>query len=547
MTTAIRFSLRSKIAVALCTALIALPTMVAQVNADANDAPANSPNAPLFAQVSQHNHTCAVDTVGDLWCWGSYMTGVTTTPTRVQGLVTPVKAVSTGSKGGGADGVTCVIDANSAAKCWGYNGEGQIGDGTNLNRSTPTQVSGLTSGVRAISSSIGTSCALLETNEVACWGSGIGNSPARVSVPSDTIALATSGSSRCILRSSGTVSCWGDNTFGQLGLGNTTDQGSPTQVPGLSNVDNITAGAGYFCAHKGDNSVACWGYNGQGQLGNGNTIDQSSPTPVPPPAMTGPYVSVHAGLEFTCALTTGGQIACWGDNSHKQLGDGTTTDSTSAKTIPGITGAIGLTMGTASACAVLADRTLKCWGVNVDGRLSVGTSVDESTPRALVGFGTLGTTTTSTTSTTSTTTTSTTTTSTTIAPASPKGANSSSLWTTKRLKGTYGGTVVQSSTASATKTFTLPKKSVTLFFQTGPSAGKVRVSSPRASSRTVDLYSKTAGSKSVTLTTKSTSLQSVTLTVLGSKNVRSKGTTVAFDAYTTTGKTCGKGCVRSPK
>ena len=536
MTSANRTSLRSRIAVAVCAAAITLPAMAARVNADANDAPKNSANTPLFAQISQHNHTCAVDTAGDLWCWGSFMTGVTNTPSRVQGLATPVKAVSVGI-GESLNGVTCVIDANSAAKCWGSNMTyGAVGDGTFTNRTSPTQVSGLTSGVRAISTGGPSTCALLVSNEVACWGYGYGNTPVRVSVPSDTVTIANYGSSRCLLRESGTVSCWGGNGSGQLGLGNTTDQSSPTQVPGLLNVDNITAGAGFFCAHKGDNSVVCWGYNGQGQLGNGDTTDQSSPTPVPPPAMTGPYVSVHGGSGFTCALTNSGQIACWGDNDYKQLGDNdTTNDSTSAKTIPGVSGAIGLTMGTASACAVLADRTLKCWGVNHDGRLSVGTSVDESTPRAVVGFGSLGTTTT------------TSTTSTTTAPASPTGASSSDSWITKRLKGTYGGTVIQSSAASATKTVILTKKSVTLFLRTGPSAGKVRISSPKAASRTVDLYSKTAGTKAVTLTTKSSSLQSFTLTVLASKNPRSKGSTVALDAYTTAGKTCGKGCVRSPK
>ena len=534
MILAIRFSVRSKIAVALCTALITLPTMAAQVNADANDAPTNSPNAPLFAQISQHNHTCAVDTAGDLWCWGSYMTGVTNTPSRVQGLATPVKAVSVGV--GTYDGVTCVIDANSAAKCWGSNSGGAVGDGTFIDRSTPTQVSGLTSGVRAISTGTSSTCALLDSNEAACWGVGSGNTPVRVSVPSDTVAIANSGASRCILRASGTVSCWGANSFGQLGLGNTVNQSSPTQVPGLTNVDNITAGAGYFCAHKGDNPVACWGYNDQGQLGIGNTINQSSPTQVPPPGMTAPYRSVHAGLSFTCALTDTGQIACWGDNAYKQLGDGTTTARTSAQTIPGITGALGLTMGTASACAILADRTLKCWGINSDGRLSVGTSNNESTPRAVVGFATVGATTTTTTTTT-----------TTVPSSTPTQSNSTNSWLVKRLKGTYGGSVLQSTTANSGKTFAISKKTVTLFFLTGPSAGRVKVTSPNASSRTIDLYSKKTGTKSVTIAAKNSSLQSLTLTVLSTKHAKSKGRTIALDAYVTSGKSCGKGCVRSPK
>lgn len=504
--------------------------MAQQASADGNDAPRGATDSYLFEQISAHNHICAVDDAGELWCWGLGVPSVTITPARITGIATPVKAVTTG------DGYTCFIDANSSAKCWGYNTMYELGDGSTSTRFAPTQVTGLASGVKAISSGITSTCALLTTNEIACWGFGFGSTIERTNVHSDTIAIAVVGTARCYLRTGGTVHCWGYNGSGELGLGDTTNRTTPEQIPGLNNVDNITAGGGFFCAHKGDNAVACWGYNSSGQLGNGNRIDQSSPVPVPPPGMTSPYRSVHAGLSFTCAMTTTGQVACWGQNLYKQLGDGSTTDRLTAQVIPGISGARALAVGTSSACAVMSDRTLKCWGINNDGRLSVGTSNDESTPRAVVGFATVGTTTTTTT-----------TTVTTVPSSTPTQSNSTNSWLVKRLKGTYGGSVLQSSATNSGKTFAISKKTVTLFFLTGPSAGRVKVTSTNSTSRTIDLYSKKTGTTSVTIAAKNSSLQSLTLTVLSTKHPKSKGRTISLDAYTTSGKSCGKGCVRSPK
>jgi alpha-tubulin suppressor-like RCC1 family protein len=88
----------------------------------------------------------------------------------------------------------CALLTTGSVKCWGYNNDGQIGDGTTTDRYTPTQVSGLTSGVERIS---------------------------------------VGGFFACSLLSTGTVKCWGDNSFGKLGDGSTTDRYAPVDVLGL--------------------------------------------------------------------------------------------------------------------------------------------------------------------------------------------------------------------------------------------------------------------------------------------------------------------------
>ncbi|MCG5215869.1 RCC1 domain-containing protein [Streptosporangium soli] len=188
--------------------------------------------------------------------------------------------------------------------------------------------------------------------------------------------------------SSGAVWAWGGNSQGQLGNGATTGSPVPLAVPGLTAVRYVSAGDAYSVVVKTDGTVWAWGDNSQGQLGNGTTTD--SPVPVQVPGITGAQW-VSAGDDgHVLAVLSDGTVRAWGDNSQGQLGNGTTTDSPSPVTVPGLTG-VSVTAGTAAAgsghsVVVLADGTVRAWGDNGQGQLGDGSTTSSPSPVTVPGL-----------------------------------------------------------------------------------------------------------------------------------------------------------------
>ena len=183
-----------------------------------------------------------------------------------------VKQISTGRYH------TCAVLTSGAAKCWGYNGWGQLGDGTRTDRWAPVQVSGLGSGVSMIAAGDHHTCAVLASGAAKCWGNntfwqlGDGTqthrwAPVQVSgLGGGVSTVAAGGSQTCAVLASGAAKCWGYNWYGQLGDGTQTERGAPVQVSGLGGgVSTIAAGGSHTCAVLVSGAAKCWGYNGSGE------------------------------------------------------------------------------------------------------------------------------------------------------------------------------------------------------------------------------------------------------------------------------------------
>lgn len=286
-------------------------------------------------------------------------------------------------------GHTCALRRDASVACWGQNTWGELGDGTLINRPSPTTIAGL-GNVVALAPGVRHSCALRSDGTVVCWGDnssgqlGDGTQTARlapVTVPglNDATALVVGLKHSCVLRADTSVSCWGGNAEGELGDGSTVARPRPGAVPGLTGVTALAAGGGRTCAIKADQTLVCWGWNGAGELGDGTTVQRTSPTPVP--GLTG-VVGVATGQQVSCAWRADGSAACWGLNGNGQLGDGTLVGRPSPVAVAGLTGALALAVGDYHVCALMPGGAVSCWGWNFAGQLGNG-NADQAHPTAI--------------------------------------------------------------------------------------------------------------------------------------------------------------------
>lgn len=347
------------------------------------------------------SHTCAVVGItvgnGGAKCWGDNEfgqlgNGTNTdrwTPVDVSGLTSGVKLVATGNKH------SCAVTNSGGIKCWGSNEFGQLGNGSFVNQTTPISVSGINSGVLAVAVGDEHTCTVLTNGNVKCWGRnrfgqlGNGLFSDSVTTPVDVTSvngavkgIMAGGEHTCALLNDQTIRCWGRNNLGQLGIGSTTNQQTPTQVTGVSGLIKLLAtGNRHTCAVNQNGGVECWGYNHIGQLGLGTTNPLSSTVPLHVPALTTGINFVDAGAGYTCAITNRATLTCWGDNTSGQLGIGSLENQFAPVTVPGLTGLNAVAAGDGShACALLTGGVAKCWGANSAGQLGDNTTTDRTTP-----------------------------------------------------------------------------------------------------------------------------------------------------------------------
>jgi alpha-tubulin suppressor-like RCC1 family protein len=296
-------------------------------------------------------HTAATKTDGTLWTWGSNAYG------RL-GDGTTVAQCSPGTTAGGGTNWSSV----SASSCntagvktdgtlwtWGANGNGQLGDGTVLCRSSP--------------------------------GTTAGGGTNWISVSAGNLFSAA-------IKTDGTLWTWGINGVGQLGTDTTTDRSSPgTTAGGGTNWSKVGASQCHTAGIKTDGTLWTWGQNTCGRLGDGTTTNRSSPGTTAGGGTD--WSSVSGGYKHTAAIKTDGTLWTWGTNVVGQLGDGTIA----ARSSPGTTAGGGTNWSSVSAgwhhtSGVKTDGTLWTWGINMDGALGDGTITNRSSPGTTAGGGT---------------------------------------------------------------------------------------------------------------------------------------------------------------
>jgi len=303
------------------------------------------------------------------------------------------------------------VTSGGAAKCWGYNNAGQLGDGTMTNRTTPVTVNGLSSGTTAITAGGNHTCALTNTGSAKCWGVnsdgelGDGTTTTRTvpvnvtGLSSGVTGISVGETHACAVISSGEVKCWGANFQGELGDNTTTSSTTPVDVVGFGSSPTPTvtptntpvstqfvgAGALHTCTLTINGGVKCWGSNAGGQLGDGTTTARLTPTDVI--GLSSGVTALAVGLYHTCALTTSGGVKCWGANGDGRIGDGTTVSRPVPVDVVGLSSGVqAIAAGGSHTCAITSSGGVKCWGANGNGRLGDGTTTNSLVPVDVVGL-----------------------------------------------------------------------------------------------------------------------------------------------------------------
>lgn len=336
---------------------------------------------------------------------------------------------------------SCAVMSNGDLYCWGYNYYGQLGYGNTYNvgdDELPTSVGKVSVGSKVKKVSLGRdfTCALLESNDVKCWGINnfgqlgqgnvitLGDNELPSSIPNIEIGAKVKDIEAgifhtCVILESDDVKCWGKNLYGPLGLARTDyigDNEKPIDVASVnigSKVKKLALGMEHTCALLQTGDVKCWGNNGRtyqncyvkcenekwhagschtvtvcnestdlfGSLGLGTiTIigDDEHPVSAPNVEIGGNAIDISATTRGTCAVLENNSLRCWGRHNYGELGYGN-RDIIGDDELPTARDVIDVGFEVKSfvggdyiSCAISTDDELKCWGLNNYGQLGQG-------------------------------------------------------------------------------------------------------------------------------------------------------------------------------
>ena len=369
-----------------------------------------------------HDHSCAIKQDQTLHCWGDNIYGQLGQGNTADSF-TPVQ-VASGSLWtdvATGNGHTCGIKDDATLWCWGNNATGQLGVGNTSHQAIPTQISHENDWLSVFAGN-GTTCAIDSDHIGFCWGLNekgqLGNGvstetggPRMFDTSDNWNSLDSGGEHTCGLKDdSGLMTLWcgGGNSFGQLGIGSTTNQAVTVQIKGSDGLhdywDSFSTGHYHSCAIDNSQALYCWGNNSHGQLGKG-TVDGNVPanwTLAKVTAGADDWSIVGAGASHTCGIKNSTELWCWGDNATGQIGDGgsgaglrvsSPTQITSDMWLDVAVGGFidsthtegGHTCGIKIAALNDTEGTLWCWGENDFSQLGNEATTNEASPTQ-IGF-----------------------------------------------------------------------------------------------------------------------------------------------------------------
>lgn len=174
---------------------------------------------------------------------------------------------------------------------------------------------------------------------------------------------------------------WGNNTYGQLGIGNTASKYSPVVVGSLTTWTKVVSGNQFSLAIKTDGTLWSWGKNGSGQLGLGNTTNRSSPVQI---GALNTWATISVTNYAVFGIKTDGTLWSWGSNTYGLLGLGTTTPNRSSPVQVGALTNWAKLANPSTAFltgAIKTDGTLWTWGRNDFGQLGLGNITNYYSPK----------------------------------------------------------------------------------------------------------------------------------------------------------------------
>jgi len=348
------------------------------------------------------NHSLAITTTGQLYAWGNNFNGqlgiLLTNNRAAPELVSGPAATSWSAIKGGAFH-TLGITTTNQLYAWGGNSNGQLGDLTTVDKSSPVLVSGPTStSWSSLSTGSQHSLAIATTGRLYAWGRNnngqLGDttltsvsSPILVSGPAATSWIAVSGLNSAngtwALTSNNLLWGWGSNGSEVLGIPAGTS--SPQQL-GTSSWTAVSARGGYSLAITTQGQLYAWGGNSSGQLGDLSTINKSSPVLVSGPANTS-WSSIATGAGFALAITSTGQLYGWGSNVNGNVGNNSGTNVSSPVLVsgPATTSWVTIGCGNEHSLAISTLGELWAWGGNIYGQLGILSTATKSSPVLVSG------------------------------------------------------------------------------------------------------------------------------------------------------------------